>query len=423
MYMKHNGLFFFILLIAILSAIPQLIWSQESSQLLYEVNDSTTFEELDSQIRKMGFEKVDVGSLVNNDTTSLYDYLLSRIVLDYTPKTNIISSFTYRCRRDFDSLFESLKERYGNPSSVIIYERHNDEYEDIIDDKDIIDTLNMLSLYNNPNKAHHFVIKWDNSERLISLSCENGYSYDNVEIEYKYTNKNNQIIRQKEIVSKIRSEGFMVFLKRALIAAAILIAFIFFYKRFQKHADEERIEAERRRQQRHEEIMQKQKEEEETKQRKIQEYEDNYGSCTKVIPNPKDNTCDYVRVYDKASVIILNDTVYDFAEIIGYSLTDNSTVIKGDLSSTTSTSNASAIGRAVVGVAIGGVAGAVIGGATAKQKTEYKQGKDKTIHDYTVNININSLSEPLVKLHIGKYEDTANEIAELINAIVVRNRR
>ena len=97
-------------------------------------------------------------------------------------------------------------------------------------------------------------------------------------------------------------------------------------------------------------------------------------------------------------------------------------MIKGEISSSTTTSNASALGRAVVGAALGGVAGAVIGGATAKQKTEYQQGIDKTIHDYTVNINVNRLSEPLVKLHIGENEDIANEVAALINAIVVRNK-
>ena len=158
------------------------------------------------------------------------------------------------------------------------------------------------------------------------------------------------------------------------------------------------------------------------KQTRIEEYEAQYGECTKVISNPSDLLVDYIRVYEKPSVIIINDEKYEFNEIIGYNLTDNSKVIKGELSSSTSTSNASAIGRAVVGAALGGVAGAVVGGTTAKQKTEYKQGEDKTIHDFTVNINVNRLSEPLIKLHVGKNEDLANEIAALINAIVVRNK-
>lgn len=173
-------------------------------------------------------------------------------------------------------------------------------------------------------------------------------------------------------------------------------------------------------------LLQKEKKEKETRMRerqsKLEEYNVQYGECTKAISNPSDLLVDYIRVYEKPSVIIINDEKYEFNEIIGYNLTDNSKVIKGELSSSTSTSNASAIGRAVVGAALGGVAGAVVGGTTAKQKTEYKQGEDKTIHDFTVNINVNRLSEPLVKLHVGKNEDLANEIAALINAIVVRNK-
>ena len=169
-------------------------------------------------------------------------------------------------------------------------------------------------------------------------------------------------------------------------------------------------------------IQEKKDIKERERQNKIAEYESLYGECTKIISNPDDSRQDFVRVYEKSSVIIINDEKYDFNEIIGYNLSDNSKVIKGEISSSTTTSNASAIGRAVVGAALGGVAGAVIGGATAKQKTEYQQGIDKTIHDYTVNINVNRLSEPLVRLHIGENEDIANEVAALINAIVVRNK-
>lgn len=169
-------------------------------------------------------------------------------------------------------------------------------------------------------------------------------------------------------------------------------------------------------------IQEKKEAKERERLTRMTEYESQYGECTKVISNPGDSIQDFIRVYERSSVIIINDEKYSFDEIIGYNLTDNSRVIKGELSSKTTTSNASAVGRAVVGAALGGVAGAVIGGATAKQTTEYKQGEDKTIHDFTVNINVNRLSEPLIKLHIGRNEDLANEITALINAIVVRNR-
>lgn len=173
-------------------------------------------------------------------------------------------------------------------------------------------------------------------------------------------------------------------------------------------------------------MIEKEKVEKETRirerQTKIETYKTQFGKCTKAISNPHDSMRDYIRVYEESSVILINDVKYRFDEIIGYNLTDNSKVIKGELSSSTSTSSPSAIGRAVVGAALGGVAGAVIGGTTAKQKTEFKQGEDKTIHDFTVNINVNRLSEPLVKIHIGNNEDLSNEISALINAIVARNK-
>lgn len=156
---------------------------------------------------------------------------------------------------------------------------------------------------------------------------------------------------------------------------------------------------------------------------KAHEYDSQYGDCTKVISNPNDNDINFIRVYESSSTIIIKDLPFKFNEIIGYNLTDNSKVIKGELSSSISISNASTIGRAVVGAALGGVAGAVIGGATAKQTAEYKQGEDKTIHDYVVYININRLSDPLVKLYIGKHEDLANEVAALVNAIIVMNNK
>ena len=193
-----------------------------------------------------------------------------------------------------------------------------------------------------------------------------------------------------------------------------------------KKADDKEVEERKRALQIEEhnrlQIKLQKKEENERRLRKINEYETAYGECTKVISNPNNSNCDFIRVYEKQSIILINEAKYGFDEIIGFKLTDNSRVIKGDLSSSTSTSNTSAIGRAVVGAALGGVAGAVIGGTTAKQNTQFKQGEDKTIHDYTVNINVNRLSEPLIMLHVGNNEGIANEIAALINAIVVRNK-
>lgn len=72
-------------------------------------------------------------------------------------------------------------------------------------------------------------------------------------------------------------------------------------------------------------------------------------------------------------------------------------------------------------VLTGGV-GAVVGGATARKETTVKQENDKIIHDYTVIININSLSEPIVKIPLGTDGTKVNEIVGLMNVIISRKK-
>ena len=208
---------------------------------------------------------------------------------------------------------------------------------------------------------------------------------------------------------------------RILIVVVTVIA-AFAIIEFTKRANAKEDGIQKRERQAEERLLLQKKDDEARKRNKDREYEANYGVCAKVIPNPSDPNSDLIRVYEKSSVILIKGMKYGFDEIIGWDLIDNSKVIKGELSSTTSTNNVNAIGRAVMGAALGGVAGAVIGGTTAKQTTEYKQGEDKTIHDYTLNIKVNRLSEPLVKLYVGKNEDLALEAAALINIIVLRNK-
>ena len=89
--------------------------------------------------------------------------------------------------------------------------------------------------------------------------------------------------------------------------------------------------------------------------------------------------------------------------------------------STTKSSNGNAIGRAVVGGVIAGGAGAVIGGTTGKKNTEtiYKQKDDIVKHDYTVIINVNSISNPIVRINLGDNGKLVNEIVATMNVIIM----
>jgi hypothetical protein len=77
--------------------------------------------------------------------------------------------------------------------------------------------------------------------------------------------------------------------------------------------------------------------------------------------------------------------------------------------------------RAVVGEVLIGGAGAIIGGSTASKTTISTQENDKVVHNYTIIVNVDSLSEPIIRVHIGTDGKTVNEIVGLMNVII--NRR
>ena len=109
-----------------------------------------------------------------------------------------------------------------------------------------------------------------------------------------------------------------------------------------------------------------------------------------------------------------------FCSILGCSFSDNPQVKKGEVkySSTTKTNNANMIGRAVFG-------GVLAGGTTAAKDTVTvaTHANDSVIHDYTVVINVNSFSNPVVRIPLGKDGAKVNEIVGLMNVVINANNR
>jgi hypothetical protein len=71
---------------------------------------------------------------------------------------------------------------------------------------------------------------------------------------------------------------------------------------------------------------------------------------------------------------------------------------------------------------LGGVAGAVIGGTTAKQNTQFKQGEDKTIHDYKKQlINIGMPLKPDGEVDFYKLENGSSTSKMNVYKNVVEN--
>lgn len=147
-----------------------------------------------------------------------------------------------------------------------------------------------------------------------------------------------------------------------------------------------------------------------------------YGKITNKIElreNSKDNC---ILIFAETKKIWILGKTYDFKDIIGCSLSDNSHIEKGKVTYETKTSTGSMLGRAVVGGVLTGGVGAVIGGATAKKNTvAVPQGYDKVIHDYTVLVNINSLTTPIVRISCGSNGGKVNDIVAIMNVIIRQN--
>ncbi len=127
-------------------------------------------------------------------------------------------------------------------------------------------------------------------------------------------------------------------------------------------------------------------------------------------------------IFAETKKIWILGKAYDFKDIIGCSLSDNSHIEKGKVTYETKTSTGSMLGRAVVGGVLTGGVGSVIGGATAKKNTvAVPQGFDKVIHDYTVLVNINSLTTPIVRISCGSNGGKVNDIVAIINVIIRQN--
>ena len=111
---------------------------------------------------------------------------------------------------------------------------------------------------------------------------------------------------------------------------------------------------------------------------------------------------------------------YSFKDVMSCSVSSRDRIERGNVTAITESNNGSVIGRAIVGDIVAGPAGAIIGGSTAKQKTEYIQGDDRVVHDYTVNITMNSISEPNIRINTGERPKLTNEIVSLMNVIIAR---
>ena len=150
------------------------------------------------------------------------------------------------------------------------------------------------------------------------------------------------------------------------------------------------------------------------------QFTDTHGQPDKsVVLRPLDFGSE-IHVYEKARKLFIMGREYAFRDVISCTYSDSPRVVKGKVTAVTQTKSGSMIGRSIVGNVVAGPAGAVIGGTTAKRQTEFTQGEDKTVHDYTVIINMNSIAQPVIRIHTGQDGRLTNEIVGLMNVVISR---
>ncbi len=153
----------------------------------------------------------------------------------------------------------------------------------------------------------------------------------------------------------------------------------------------------------------------------VRNLEIDNGKLTKKISLKECDLKEDIIVFKESEKIWICGEMYSFKDILGYNLTDNQQLKKGDIEFKTKASTADMLGRSFWGKFLAGDIGATVGATTGEKSTIAVQQNDVVLHEYFITINVDSLEKPTIRLSLGDNEALTNEIAGLINVIIKRN--
>lgn len=215
-----------------------------------------------------------------------------------------------------------------------------------------------------------------------------------------------------------------------LFAIVVLVLYDIELIRDRKEA-EKQAEEERYRKEQAEKRKEEQKRIEGLYNIKLNSLVTSYGSCTSdiLIGDDQYNYQDHMYLFEDTSTLLLKGEEIPFSKVLGFSLNDDTTQITQNhtgYESVTKTSTGNMLGRAVVGgVLLGGV-GALAGATTARKETTttptINNTTSVTLHHYIIYINIDDLRNPTREIDLGADTNKAQNIANLFNIIVQRNK-
>lgn len=146
-----------------------------------------------------------------------------------------------------------------------------------------------------------------------------------------------------------------------------------------------------------------------------------YGNPDKTIIFKELDIKEEIIAFGDTGYVWILGTPYLMKDILDCKLSDSQRIIRGSAIHDTKSNNRNMAKRAIVGGMIAGGAGAIIGGATSKNQTVTNYGEDKIYHNYTVIINVNNLSNPILEIPLGDDDKKTNEIMGFFNVIINRN--
>lgn len=416
---------------------------------MFDISCDNNIFEIDSIFIEQGynddsfkdFKKDTVFYYIANYSDCIYKEQSSKCIRT-TPKSRKVYFYEISFKGDsiVKTIYDKYYKLYGNPTEISYNNSYDSNYEQIP-----IDTI-ALKYGVSPNTididsiiiiaqaideealgSANVKILWENNKGNVELTYSPG-KYINEEQYLSITDKYNQslnIQEQKELYTE-----------RIITTAIILIIVIFFIiilfirlrkiSRIRAKENEELFKAELLKLEAEKDIEIKAKEEYENK---VKSFERNYGTLTKEIRyrnilngynNSKIN--DTIYIFESTSTIMINNQVLKFKDILGFNVFDNSTVIYSGQTAVTKSKTGSSLGRAVVGGALLGGVGAIIGGTTGKKETVLSAQTSSVNHSYTIVININDLSTPLIKLTLGDSQGLVQMISSILTIICERNK-
>ena len=435
----------------IMCTVPYQAKSQDNKWLIYELVDNITFNKVSADIEFDGYHLN-----LDNDTLSDYSNRYQDIEIVFSPKSKIVSSLSYKseyryengvstdtylhhCRLYFSELFNSFKEKYGNPTEILISEKpyYKKEMKNVIGN--INDTSNISNFIG--SDVRYFEIYWKDANRNVCLAYYGGES-STAEFEMIYQNCNNEKIKNEEVVSARNSDIFWYIAKCiGIVSLIVILAIIITMKIRQRDMEKyqqalEQIEKKKEEDERKKEIQRQRELKHEQAMREYGNYlsslKAKYGNCEKSIRLHSRNPDEVseILVFGQSKHLIIEKKELPFSDILDCTYNDNVketetvTTYRDNSSATTRTNTGSMIGRSVAGGLLFGGVGAIVGGSTAKKDTIVEHGTDTAIHNkeiehnYTVAITVKDISNPVINIYVGSDTALKDEIVSLMKVII-----